>query len=83
MAYNLMSKSSKKFSPHELMFETKMNCFEDFCTESKVLEIPMILKRAAQIRILNDETLPKAIENLQNAQIQQRKLQNKAHNIQI
>ena len=83
MAYNLMSNSSRKFSPHELMFGTKMNFFEDFCTETKELEIPMILKRAAQIRILNDETLPKAIENLQNAQIQQRKSQNKAHNIQI
>ena len=43
----------------------------------------MILKRAAEIKLLNEVTLPRAIDNLLHAQVQHRKTQDKAHNVQI
>ena len=83
MAFNLMVNSSRKFSPHELMFARKMNFFEDYRASSAELEIPMLLKRAAVIRILNEDTLPKAIDNLLHAQVEQRKSSDKHHKVQV
>ena len=83
MSYNLMRNSSRKVSPHELLFARKMNHFEDYTAISKEWEVPMILKRAAEIKLLNEVTLPLAIDNLLHAQVQQRKSQDKAHNVQF
>ncbi len=46
-------------------------------------EVPMILKRAAEIKLLNEVALPRAIDNLLHTQVQHRKTQDKAHNVQI
>jgi hypothetical protein len=83
MSYNLMINSSRKFSPHELLFARKMNHFEDYKVNSSNEEVPMLLKRAAEIRLFHEETLPKAVDNLLHAQQQHRKSQDRQHNIQI
>lgn len=83
MSYNMSVNSSRKFSPHELMFASKMNFFEDYSLNTGKLQIPLILKRANEIRILHEETLPEAISNLLEAQVQHRKTQDKQHNVQI
>jgi hypothetical protein len=78
-----MINSSRKFSPHELLFARKMNHFEDDKVNYLIEEVPMLLKRAAEIRLFHEETLPKAIDNLLHAQQQHRKNQDKQHNIQV
>jgi hypothetical protein len=83
MSYNLMRNSSRKVSPHELLFARKMNHFDNYTAISKEWEVPMILKRAAEIKLLNEVTLPLAIDNLLHAQVQQRKSQDNAHNVQF
>jgi len=78
-----MCNSSRKVSPHELLFARKMNFFDDYTAISKEWKVPMILKRAEEIKLLNEVTLSRAIDNLLHAQVQHRKTQDKAHNVQI
>jgi hypothetical protein len=60
-----------------------MNFFDDYTAISKEWKVPMILKRAEEIKLLNEVTLSRAIDNLLHAQVQHRKTQDKAHNVQI
>jgi hypothetical protein len=72
-----MIDSSRKFSPHELLFARRMNHFEDYKVNSLNEEVPMLVKRAAEIRLFHEETLPKAVDNLLHAQQQHRKSQDR------
>ena len=60
------------------MLFARINFFEDYQADLIDKEVPTLLKRAAEIRLLNEETLPNAVNNLLHAQIQQRKTQDDA-----
>ena len=77
LAYNTKINSTTKYSPFELVFGKKMNKFSNWNEESNDDDETKLLKRSLEIKILCEETQPKALENIEKAQKHQKKSQDK------
>jgi hypothetical protein len=67
LAYRTKVHKSTKFSPYELVFGRKMNEFKNWTTENDEDEEASLLKRTIEIKILEEQTQPKALENIKKA----------------
>lgn len=79
MAYRTRIHSATGFTPFELMFGRQMKTFVNW--NSKPNEVDSLLKRTDKIRNMFENTLPKAIENVQKGKEKQKIIQNKANNV--
>ena len=79
LSYNSRVHSSTKFSPYEILYGFKMRSFKDWSNEDKDMEL-MILKRAIQIKELIEGKRIDAKNNIEQAQIKQREIQDKRNN---
>ena len=82
MAYRDTIHPSTGFTPYELMFGRKMNKFMDYNIDDKTVTESAISVRLSEIKLMFEDTIPQALENIQDAQKTQIKSQNASAHIQ-
>ena len=81
MAYRIRINSSTKFSPYELMFGRQQNDFNNFQIKQTDENNSQIYQRNFEIKQLIESIRPKALTNIERAQVQQKINQNNNNNV--